>query len=372
MSSVSKTFSEAAALVPLSLTADWEEDLPPGFFSSLLVSWAQNVYTLAMDCRILDLPGHADFLTGATGLQNVTVHCASASASAAICSLLSSSPTIVSMTWLGPYMPRTFPAALQRLRIDCSDCAHQAQQLILALSQCAVQLQSLEMGAGLSSLASPIALPMLQEIDVIIVLGQSSQQSADFSWLRTQPCMHLWLKVTILPHSTAQQAQAVREIQQLQVAKLSLEFLSAFSPAEQMIWQPLSTCKHISITIRDPASSALELQALPRCRRLEIGAIAYAHREVLIHWAAVAHWDSHVCKNLYAEDSSCLPYVLKYLGCPASDAARPKWVVWADSQVQVAGTPTTRQKAVRLRHKPLKHHTPSQWGWMLSFRCQLG
>ena len=370
MSTVCKKLAEASTLVPLFLIAAFQGALPSGLFSHLVMSWAHNVHTLAMDSRILAVSGHADFLARASRLHTVIVRCRNASASAELDSLLSTCPDLGRMECCGHYMPRTFPPALQTLRVDARSWRsdQQARELIARLDRCAVQLQFLHIRLDSSLvLASPIVLPMLQELRISFVV--QPQRPPDLSWLRAQPCMRLGIRVDMPPCSTAHQAQIVRQIQQLQVDHLFLEFLTPFSPAMQAIWQPLTTCQQIFITIRDPDSSRLELEALPSCQRLEIQAPAYAHREVLVHWAAVAGWDRHRGKNLYAADSSCTPYVLRYLGCPASGAAQPRCAVWADSKVQVVGTSAS---SVRLYNKHMKihaSHASQTWGWMLTFEC---
>ena len=363
-SSVCRKFSEASTLVPLSLNLNFEDALPPRLFSSLLMSWAHNVHTLLMDNSSLAVPGHAKFLVRAKGLQKVTVYCVSASASAAFDPLLSNNPCIVQLICIGNYTPLTFPPALRELAVSIGSSlsnSYQAQHFLAALDKSAVPLRVLDIELDPSSpvLVSPVVLPMLQELRISLSVGLDP---VDLSWLRSQPCMHLCIFVEVYTQDAARQAQAMGQIQQLQVFSLELSFHCAFTSAVQEVWQPLSSCYNVLIKVKDPDCSKLELEALPRCLTFALCVPDYFHNEVLIHWAAVAHWDLHVGRNLYAEDCSCIPYVLKYLGCPAFNAAEPRWRVSVESMVQVVGIHSHTVPPCRVHsQRPF----PRAWGHML-------
>ena len=349
--------------------------VPPRLLSHLLLRWAPRPRGLELDSNFLFQPGYEAFVASAGRLQEV--HVLRSAWSSNMACVLSTMPSVVRIVCHDPYtygMPASFPPALRELYVDFSFCPHghqSAQRLITSLGACRVHLRTLELILGSRPLmAGTTVLPKLQKLSISFTVQATS---ADLTWLRTQPCEELYLTVTIRSQDHLQQAQAVQQIQHLQVTSLSLIVQTAFSAVLQNIWGQLSLCRTVSIDILDPHKSKLELAALPMCSMLALFAQGYDHDEVIVHWAAARGWVHHLAEHLCGHAISAFR-ALRYLDVPPSALQAVPVQVHVGMDTQVIGLPAACVSRIEgsnvLRHA--LRHVPAEMGSLLVFVKPMG
>ena len=130
-----------------------------------------------------------------------------------------------------------------------------------------------------------LVLHRLREVRLQFIYQARSPRALDLSWLRDQPLDWLHLSIHVCAHTLDDHSTLVRQLQQLTIHHLVMEFCCESEPSAQQPWADLAIQSELEVLL----CHGMTLGALSQCKDRTVGLYGYRTPDAScsILWAAL-------------------------------------------------------------------------------------